>query len=69
MTVQDSADRLRAFGIADVFVPGLADATALGTELPVEPGTDLLLPVGVGLALVLLGAVAVTASRRRGAHA
>jgi uroporphyrinogen-III synthase len=39
-----SADRLRAFGIADVFVPGLADATALGTELPVEPGTELLLP-------------------------
>ena len=34
-----------------------------------QTGTDLLLPVGVGLALVLLGALAVTASRRRGAHA
>jgi hypothetical protein len=34
-----------------------------------QTGSDLLLPAGVGLALVLLGAAAVAASRRRGAHA
>jgi hypothetical protein len=34
-----------------------------------QTGSDLLLPVGLGLALVLVGALAVAASRRRGAHA
>ncbi|MBM6399038.1 hypothetical protein [Phycicoccus sonneratiae] len=34
-----------------------------------QTGTDPLLPVLLGFALVLLGAVAVVASRRRGAHA
>ena len=33
-----------------------------------QTGSDLLLPVGVGLALVVLGALAVASSRRRGAH-
>ncbi|HET6953771.1 MAG TPA: hypothetical protein VFI47_25575 [Acidimicrobiales bacterium] len=34
-----------------------------------QTGSDLLAPVGLGLALVLVGAIAVAASRRRGAHA
>ena len=33
-----------------------------------QTGTDLLLPVGLGLLLVVLGAAAVVASRRQGAH-
>ncbi len=34
-----------------------------------QTGADLLWPVGLGLALIVLGAVAVLGSRRRGAHA
>lgn len=34
-----------------------------------QTGSDLLAPVGLGVALVLVGAIAVAASRRRGAHA
>ena len=55
---------------------GSGSGDSLGTDVASGPtgslaqtGTDLLLPVGVGLALVLLGALAVVASRRRGAHA
>ena len=48
---------------------GGTDVASGPTGSLAQTGSDLLLPAGVGLALVLLGAAAVAASRRRGAHA
>ncbi|WP_377643551.1 hypothetical protein [Oryzobacter terrae] len=42
---------------------------ASGPDALAQTGSDLLLPVGVGLALLVVGGLAVAASRRRGAHA
>ena len=48
---------------------GGTDVASGPTGSLAQTGSDLLLPAGMGLALVLLGAVAVAASHRRGAHA
>ena len=45
------------------------DVAAGPTGSLAQTGTDPLVPVGLGLALVLVGAVVVVASRRGGAHA
>ncbi|GAA4407887.1 hypothetical protein GCM10023168_24460 [Fodinibacter luteus] len=46
-----------------------ADAgAASSTGSLAQTGSDLLLPVGLGLVLVLVGAVAIAATRRRGVH-
>ena len=49
--------------------PVQGDTASAPTGSLAQTGSDVLLPVGLGLALVLVGAVAVAASRRRGAHA
>jgi hypothetical protein len=49
---------------------GGSDGSASGpTGSLAQTGSDLLLPVGLGLALVLVGGVTIAATRRRGAHA
>ena len=48
--------------------PG-TEVAPVATGSLAQTGSDLLLPVGVGLALVVVGGCAVAASRRRGAHA
>ncbi len=42
---------------------------ASGPDALAQTGSDLLLPVGLGLVLIVVGGLALTASRRRGAHA
>lgn len=64
-TVTDSAGSGDEDGTTDSGV----DAGSAPTGSLAQTGSDLLLPVGLGLALVLVGALAVAASRRRGAHA
>lgn len=53
----------------DTTTAGGSDGSASGpTGSLAQTGSDLLLPVGLGLALVVVGGIVVAATRRQGAH-
>ena len=56
-------------GSVDDTTAGGSDGSASGpTGSLAQTGSDLLLPVGLGLALVIVGGIVVAATRRQGAH-
>ncbi len=66
-----SATPTSGSGPSSTIDPTLAAGSSgsTGTGSLAQTGSDLLLPVGLGALLVVLGAAAVLASRRKGAHA